>query len=80
MVNVLSSAAFPAESCEIRLRKAKHRAAFSREERGNQHVVFAPLGLVISFLLAVLLGRRESPTPDIMCTGLEGKQRDGGSS
>ena len=70
MVNVLS-APFPAESCEIPLRKTKHGASFSWEERGNQHVIFAPLDLVISSLLDVLLGCLESPTRDIVCTEMQ---------
>lgn len=65
MVNVLS-APFPAEFCEIPLRKTNHRASFSWEERRNQLVILASLDLAISFLFSVLLGRLESPTRDIL--------------
>lgn len=66
------NAPFPAKSCEISLRKKKkHRESFSWEKRENQHVIFAPLDLVISFLLGVLLGHLESLTRDIVCTEMQ---------
>lgn len=63
-----------AESCEVPLRKTKHRASFSKEERGNQHVTLAPLALVISFLLGLLLGHLEHPTRDITRTEMQHRQ------
>lgn len=70
MVNAIF-ALFPAESCDVPLRKTKRRASFSWEERGNLHVIFASLDLAITFLLAGLLGCLECPTRDIMSTEMQ---------